>query len=198
MAWHSLHDLLQPIHGIPVFMTVSWCLWWAGLLDWSLYLDQEQMITSALVTLLVLQGNVSCHSSIRNQIRLATSSKFNKGIVIIIIRGLIKSDRLTPTGSYSQQKKIWMKRKHKPIQFRMSDPRTTRWIDPVKWSSNNNRFEYTIDNSNTAQQVDKNRRCDYLRGGKLPVYWGVPTNRIKLDLRCYIVKLRIQGCRYWV
>ena len=25
-----------------------------------------------------------------------------------------------------------------------------------------------------------------------------PENDLKLDLRCYIVKLRIQGCRYWV
>ena len=24
------------------------------------------------------------------------------------------------------------------------------------------------------------------------------TPKYKLDLRCYIVKLRIQGCRYWV
>ena len=35
--------------------------------------------------------------------------------------------------------------------------------------------------------------------GEMFVYLNTcPQNYVKLDLRCYIVKLRIQGCRYWV
>ena len=66
-------------------------------------------------------------------------------------------------------------------------------------STNTTELDNTDQNANKEDSHQNEHMISNGREGqKESNYWKSLHNLQEIDLRCYIVKLRIQGCRYWV